>query len=66
MEKTINKKDMYHIGGTIYNCAFDAQYVLLVLNEKNQSLKFAYNIGHKTLSVLDFKKEFNTLTIKYN
>lgn len=65
MEKEINKEEMFHIGGTIYSCSFDAKYVNDIRNENGERLKFCYNIGMKILSVLDFKKEFNKLTIKY-
>jgi len=59
----INKKDMVHVGGTIFNYELDAPYIKDVINENDEKLKFCYNINSKILSVLDFKKEFSELTI---
>lgn len=63
--KKIDKKDMEHVAGTIYNFGLDAKYVLSVLNENGNGLKFCYNASTKTLSILDYKIIFKEVTIKY-
>lgn len=65
MSEKINKKDMTHLAGSIYNFNLDAEFVTDVLNEHNEPLKYCYNISTKTLCILDYKKAYSEITVKY-
>lgn len=67
MIRKINKTDMIHMAGTIYNYILeDAMYVKDVTNEDGEKLKFCYNMRTKILCVLDYKKDFTDITIEYD
>jgi hypothetical protein len=63
--KKINKRDMKHVAGTIFNLALEAEYVQSVTNENNKELKFCYNTTTRTLTVLDYKVDFKEVLIQY-
>ena len=59
---------MHHIGGddsTIYNFHLEAECILNITNENDESMKFCFNIATKTVSIVDFRKEFSIATVEF-
>jgi len=66
MQKIIVPKDyLVCVGGHVHNHQMDVEYVHNVTNERGDRLKYCYNTTVKTLSIVHYPADYESVEIEY-